>query len=126
MLSKRFKGRKFTDEHLAKLSEAGKRRADIHGEKSRWWRGGVANDPYPDEFSPYLKRRIRKRDKYICQTCGMNTYGSKTGHVHHVDGDKQNCSEENLLLLCATCHNAVHGRNTITNGKIEELKGYLK
>lgn len=120
------KNRKFTEEHLAKLSAAGKRRTDNHGKNSHLWRGGTNNSPYPEDFSIYLKRKIRKRDKYICRACGGSTYGSRAGHVHHVDGDKQNCSEENLLLLCATCHNAVHGRNTITNDKIEELKGFLK
>lgn len=119
------KGRIFSDEHLENLSKANKNRKDLKGENSRWWKGGIANDPYPEEFSDYLKRKIRKRDKYLCQSCSENVYGSPRGHVHHIDGNKQNCSPSNLVLLCATCHNAVHGRNSITGEKIIYYKSKL-
>lgn len=118
--SKTLKGRKFSAEHREKLSIANQNRKDLKGENSRWWMGGIANDPYPDEFNDYLKR-----NKYLCQSCGENVYGSPRGHVHHIDGNKQNCSVENLVLLCFTCHNAVHGRNTITGEKIEYFKSKL-
>jgi len=48
------------------------------------------------------------------------------GHVHHIDGNKQNSSEENLVLVCITCHNAIHGKGTITNDEIEYYKSMLK
>lgn len=124
-ISESMKGRKFTIEHLEKLSIAGRNREDIKGENSHFWNGGKHDDQYPDDFSLYLKRKIRKRDKYICQSCGLNMYGSKFGHVHHIDGSKENCDEKNLVLLCITCHNAVHGKNNIINSKISELKNEL-
>jgi predicted HNH restriction endonuclease len=120
------KGREFTEEHRQNLSEAGKRRDDLKGENNRFWRGGVTDDPYPEEFTRNLKRRIRKRDNYECQCCGLNVYGSRFGHVHHIDGDKQNCKEENLVLICITCHNAIHDRNNITSDNIEEYRSKLK
>jgi len=123
-ISLAMRNREFSEEHLEKLSVAGRNREDIRGENSIWWRGGTDNVPYPDEFSPYLKRKIKKRDNYTCQSCNRNIYG-KSGHVHHIDGNKQNCEEENLILLCITCHNAVHGKNTITNDKIEGLRSLL-
>jgi hypothetical protein len=124
--SETLKGREFTEEHRQNLSEAGKKRQDNRGRNSLWWRGGVKDNPYPEEFTRYLKRKIRKRDNYECQCCGLDVYGSRFGHVHHIDGDKQNCREENLVLVCITCHNAIHGRNNITSDKIEEYRSRLK
>jgi hypothetical protein len=123
--SKSLRGRKFTPEHLENLSISGRKRKDNHGDNSHWWKGGIANVPYPDEFSDYLKKKIRRRDGYKCQSCGMSVYGSKFGHVHHINANKQDCSEENLILLCATCHSAVHYDTKVTSPKIEELKGKL-
>lgn len=120
------KNRKFTSEHLENLSIAGKNRTDLRGKNSRWWKGGVSEEIYPLEFSVHLKNKVRRRDQHKCQSCGENVYRSKRGHVHHVNGNKQDCGMNNLLLLCATCHNAVHGRNTITSPMIEYLKMELK
>ena len=117
------KGRKFSDEHLKKLSISVRKR--VANRTHNWYQGGSTTDPYPTEFGPYLKRMIRRRDNHKCQSCGTNVYRSSLGHVHHINGNKQDCSENNLLLLCATCHNAVHSRNTITSSKIGELKAKL-
>jgi hypothetical protein len=72
---------------------------------------------YPKKFSYKLKNKIRKRDNYTCQRCGMkeqkhlNVYGKKT-HVHHIDYNKENCKENNLITLCQKCHNwANHNRD---------------
>lgn len=121
-ISEKLKGRTFSPEHLGKLRASGKRRQDVRGENSRFWKGGVYNSPYPDEFDRYLKAEIRSRDSHECQCCGENVYRSKRGHVHHIDGNKQNCDKINLVLVCSTCHNAIHGRNNMTSSKIEEFK----
>lgn len=121
--SDKLKGRMFSDEHLKKLSIASRKR--VNDGTHNWLGSGTTSDPYPSEFGSYLKMKIRKRDGHVCQTCKTSVYKSSLGHVHHIDGNKQNCSEENLLLLCATCHNAVHGRNNVTNPEIERLKNLL-
>lgn len=69
------------------------------------WRGGISFEPYNIEFNKHLREYIRRRDKYICQICGKNQ--SKLGnklHCHHIDYDKQNNSEINLISLCNSCH----------------------
>ena len=121
-VSKKLIGRVFTDEHRQHLRESN---ATPKGEKSRWWKGGVSQNPYPDEFDRYLKQEVRSRDNHQCQCCYENVYRSKRGHVHHIDGNKQNCDKNNLILVCATCHNAIHGRNNITSPEIESLKSKL-
>lgn len=118
-VSEKLKGRIFTEEHRQHLRESN---ATPKGKNSLWWRGGVTQSPYPDEFNRYLKQEIRSRDNHECQCCGENVHRSKRGHVHHIDGNKQNCDKSNLVLVCATCHNAIHGRNNITSIKIEEYK----
>lgn len=124
--SEALKGRNFSPEHRKKLSEAGRKRTDIRGENSIWWRGGRKTYFYPDEFSPELKRRIRKRDGYKCQCCQISTYGTRYGHVHHIDGDKSNSSESNLVLVCQSCHNSIHGGSDIVNEKILAFRSMLK
>lgn len=52
-----------------------------------------------------LKPLIYKRC-HSCQSCGKKTWLGKPIplEVHHIDGDKLNNCEENLLLLCPNCH----------------------
>lgn len=74
---------------------------------------GKGNDPYPLEFSSRLKLKIRKRDKFTCQKCNLTEekYFKKYNRkltIHHVDYDKQNCKENNLITLCCQCNNKVN------------------
>mgnify|MGYP002813241245 CR=1 FL=1 len=56
----------------------------------------------------------------------MDVYRSIHGHVHHIDGDKTNSKEDNLILLCSSCHRVIHGRNNVPSEKIIELRNKLK
>ena len=76
------------------------------GENSRNWQGGISFDPYPPEFNKPLRRRIRKRDQYICAICG-----NKGKSVHHIDYDKTNNNVSNLITLCKSCHGKTTGGN---------------
>jgi len=88
---------------------------------------------YPENWNDTIRPRILKRDKFQCQHCdikhrqyvlidqqnkvvkiepdehrelkeaGMNTYRVYL-QVAHLDNDKNNCSDENLLSLCPRCH----------------------
>lgn len=73
------------------------------------WRGGLSKLPYSFDFTEKLKEKIRERDKKICQICYMNEkeHLQKYNHkmpIHHIDYDKQNCKENNLITLCKECH----------------------
>jgi hypothetical protein len=63
------------------------------------YKHGNGYAPYPLEFNKQLKESIRKRDNYTCQKCGK-----KGIHVHHIDYNKQNCKEDNLITLCMKCN----------------------
>jgi len=63
------------------------------------WLGGISFEPYPILFNNKLKKFIRQRDKYKCTLC------HKRGkHVHHIDYNKKNCKEDNLITLCQKHH----------------------
>lgn len=71
-------------------------------------------------YYPSFKRRLKSgvlrcgkvyknvlvdRDKCICQICGIK----KSIIVHHLDGNKNNNVENNLLTVCKSCHAELHG-----------------
>ena len=79
------------------------------GKESPCWLDGRSYEPYPQEWSEKLRESIRKRDNYECQNCGMTeeehliVYGQVL-EIHHIDYNKQNCNEDNLITLCKQCN----------------------
>ncbi len=67
-------------------------------------------DKYPREWDK-VKKAIRSRDHYKCQLCGQKE-NNKKHHVHHIDYDKNNLDEQNLVTLCQKCHNMTHNGRT--------------
>lgn len=77
----------------------------IRGQYAPNWRGGISNSPYPEEWTRTLREQIRDRDNRQCQLCfEYEDVLSKKLHVHHIDGNKNNCSKDNLISLCIVCH----------------------
>ncbi len=138
-LSRRYKGKKPSPQCLAAVSranriknrdpafiekmKAGVRRYwDTHpgpnagrfGEANYNWQGGISFEPYSADFNDHLKERIRKRDDYQCQLCGLSQekhlqqYGRRLS-IHHIDYDKQNSDSFNLITLCFTCNSRANG-----------------
>jgi len=83
-------------------------------EKHPNWKGGKSFGLYGFDFTKELKTLIRKRDKFTCQICGKNGYD-----VHHIDYNKKNCNQDNLITLCRSCH-------TKTNWNREKWLDYFK
>lgn len=82
------------------------------------------HDDYPNLWKRGLiQAQVRKRANHCCEQCGMefdegtnlattatNATGKPIiGTVHHIDMNKQNCSINNLVYLCQSCHTRVHG-----------------
>ena len=132
-LSIAHKGKILSDDHKRKIGLSVSRRwregefESIHvGSSNPRWKGGVKFLVYPKEFDDKLRQLIRKRDNHECQTCRKSVYRSRYGHVHHIDGNKNNNIESNLVLICASCHSIIHGRNNIRSDKINEYRSKLK
>lgn len=79
---------------------------EAHSGENHWaWNGGSSFEPYNIEFNNQLKEFIRKRDNYQCQECFIPQSNLDIKlHVHHIDYDKENCSPDNLISLCNSCH----------------------
>lgn len=56
-------------------------------------------EKYNYNFTKELKTKIRKRDNFVCQICKKNGWC-----VHHIDYNKLNNNELNLISLCNICH----------------------
>jgi hypothetical protein len=75
----------------------------MKGANSPNWLGGVSFFPYSPEFTDNLKRFIKDRDGNECQNpyCQHKT---KRITTHHINYDKQDCSQFNLITLCNSCN----------------------
>jgi len=113
------KGKKMSIEHRMLLSKIhterpnrywlGKERLHMKGDRHWNWAGGKSFEPYSKEFTKYVKNQIRKRDNYTCRNCGKSEETEKGENrisltIHHVDYDKKNCSDRNLITVCRKCN----------------------
>ena len=69
-------------------------------------------DKYPDSWNR-LRFAIFKRDRYICQMCGVKCkvgHGWRSPQCHHIIplGAGGSNSWDNLQTLCKRCHRLVH------------------
>lgn len=67
------------------------------------WKGGLSFLPYPPTWTEMLRQAIRNRDNNVCVLCVPGAQGRRLC-VHHIDYDKSNCSPDNLITLCLSCH----------------------
>ena len=92
-------------QHISPETEFKKGDSRLMGENNPNWHGGKSFEIYPQEFNDELKEKIRARDNWTCQECHMTQDElGYTLHVHHIDYEKHNNIEENLISLCKSCH----------------------
>lgn len=83
----------------------GKSRPNLSLQNHPNWRGGVAFFPYPLGWTRTFKEQIGYRDKYKCRVCGVSeTDCVRRLSIHHIDYNKKNLRESNLLSICSSCH----------------------
>lgn len=85
----------------------------LHGEGHPFWRGGISFEPYSPEFNELLKEKVRRRDGYVCQKCGMTQKESlekfhRKLFIHHINYNKNDCDLSNLVSLCSRCSSDVN------------------
>jgi len=98
---------------VAVLGELNPKYGGNIGEYNPNWKGGIGSLPYPYKFNNEMKERIRERDNYTCQLCGMpQAECIRALDVHHIDYDKENLADDNLITLCNPCNiKANYNRN---------------
>ncbi len=70
---------------------------------------GINSYGYPNKFDKELKEKIIKRDNYTCQICNITEALSmilwkRKLSVHHINYDKNDLSEKNLMTVCTRCN----------------------
>lgn len=75
------------------------------GVRGRNYINGSSFELYPEEFNEKLKAKIRNRDENLCILCEISNEEHKLKYnkkltIHHIDYNKENCSEDNLITLC--------------------------
>ena len=64
---------------------------------------------YGSDFTETLRKSIRKRDGFKCVLCShIQGSGGRKLSVHHINSDKFDNREQNLVSLCSSCHKKVH------------------
>jgi hypothetical protein len=66
---------------------------------------------YPPNWKE-ISTRIKNAANWHCEHCG-HPHDPATNHiltVHHLDGDKANCTNANLVALCQRCHLHIQAR----------------
>ena len=89
--------------HCCSKSCSFKRRAQItKGEKNPNWTGGISRFPYPWNFNE-ISKSIIARDSGKCQNPNCTGHDSRLT-THHINYDKKDCRDENLICLCSSCN----------------------
>lgn len=60
-------------------------------------------------FTRKLRKFVKERDEFCCQTPFMYCDGPCVDRIeiHHIDYNKKNFRDDNVILLCAICHERV-------------------
>jgi hypothetical protein len=109
-------------------NRAGKGIYNSKGENNGNYIDGRSFEEYPIEFTDELKESIRERDNYECKNCGMTEEEhiivlGQVLHIHHIDYDKQNCNEQNLVSVCRQCNSRANSnRNYWTTFYQQKVK----
>jgi len=93
----------------------------VDGESTTNKQGGADasdTDGRHDTVAAAKRKKVLKRDKHRCRTCGSKGTGSGGQaklHVHHIERDPDELDVhdlENLTTLCRSCHSWLHQQAT--------------
>ncbi len=95
------KGHKVKEEWLITSNLGRFKSGHLHSQ----WLGGKSFEPYTADFNNKFKRKIRKRDNYICIKCGIHQEKlSRTLTIHHINYNKKLSLPQNCCTLCSRCN----------------------
>ena len=78
-------------------------------ERNPNWYGGISKIKIKRRTTKELKDKIKKRDGYRCQQCfSFQDELVQPLIVHHIDFNKLNDNETNLITLCNPCHSQLN------------------
>ena len=72
------------------------------------WKLGEKSGTTNYTCSSFVRNYLLQKYNYKCEKCGWGEINPYTGKVplqiHHIDGNSENNTEENLQVLCPNCH----------------------
>jgi hypothetical protein len=86
----------------------------IRGNKNPNWIDGRSYNGYDiKRFNNSLKLKIRTRDGFLCKCCGISEENhlkllNRKLTVHHINYNKFNCKENNLITTCVKCNSCAN------------------
>ncbi len=80
---------------------------------------------------PKIPRKLENSIYYLsAKTCCVCRQRGLPIQLHHIDENPSNNSEENLIVLCASCHDEAHTKHALsknlTPDKLKHCKGAWK
>lgn len=64
------------------------------------------------QIKNFVRQYLLEKYNYKCHKCDWNERNPITGNipleVNHIDGNAENCKEENLEIICPNCHSLTH------------------
>jgi hypothetical protein len=87
----------------------------------RWKRGEVSGSCKGECCSPHVRRYLTEIQEEQCAECGWDKRHPITKKVplqiHHINGDPDDNSPENVVLLCPNCHSLTSTFGALNKGK---------
>lgn len=131
-----FYGKSHTEDSRCKMSESklGKKHSDDTKRKmSESHKGKLVTDHTKRKISESIRKSYNEELKtkltceyhivaskyYKYECCGCGKAEGKLS-VHHIDGNHNNNSPDNLAWLCISCHNKIHPNRLRGNSSIDE------
>lgn len=84
------------------------------------WRNNIFEKTTKEQWRQ-IRQKVLQRDNFTCQYC--NFRAEKWQIVHHIDGNPNNNSEQNLTVICQMCNLVEHaGMGCIIQGIVDLYK----
>lgn len=83
-------------------------------------------------LSAHVIRYVKEKYNFSCARCGWNKVNTHLGtsplEIDHIDGNADNNSENNLILLCPNCHSLKKTYKNLNkgHGRLWKRKKYVK
>jgi 5-methylcytosine-specific restriction endonuclease McrA len=81
----------------------------LHKKQYDKWMSQYSNESSSSKgFTKELKKKIKDRDNWTCQECGILGRMLRQLHsyltIHHINFNHNDCRPDNLITLCPLCH----------------------
>lgn len=97
-------------------------------EKLRMWKSGEIEGWSGETFQlkSFVRNYIKRKYDNKCSKCGWAEIHPITGNVpieiNHIDGNPQNCNENNLEVLCPNCHSLTYNYRALNKNSCRKRK----